>query len=87
MSPTESTPPMSQQPASDGIVDGVMAKIFGKSWKTTVAGLLTLACGVAPLIPNLPPVVHDICRVSLPILTGGGLMLSKDHNVSGGKKK
>jgi hypothetical protein len=72
---------MSTQP--DGAVDGLLTKIFGRSWKTSLTGLAALACGVASLIPGLPPIIHDICRVALPVLTGSGLMLAKDRGVTG----
>lgn len=67
----------------DGIVDGFFSRVFGRSWKTTLAGLGAFVCGVAPLIPGIPSIVLDICRVALPALTGTGLMLAKDRSVSG----
>lgn len=67
----------------DGAIDDWFVKTFGKSWKTTFAGVLTLACGVARAIPTLPPIVHVICDVVVPTASGIGLWAAKDHNVSG----
>jgi hypothetical protein len=75
------------QPKADGALDEWMSKVFGRSWKTTLSGLIALACGVAPLIPGVPPVIGDICRIATPIVVGGGLALAKDKDVSGGKRK
>lgn len=72
--------------APDGVLDEWMGKILGRSWKTSLLGLLALGCGVAPLIPGLPPVLLEVCRVVLPVATGGGLLAAKDKGVTGGKK-
>ena len=68
----------------DGFIDGIMSKVFGRSWKTTVAGLVVVACGVVSFIPGMPPVVYLICQALGPVAAGGGLVTAKDRNVSGG---
>ena len=70
----------------DGFIDGVMSKVFGRSWKTSVSGIIVFVCGIVPYVPGLHPLVQDICRALLPAVTGAGLILAKDKNVSGQKK-
>ena len=72
---------MSTQP--DGAIDGFLTKIFGRSWKTSLSGALTFACGVAVALPGVPQPIKDGCAVALPLLTGAGLIVAKDKGVSG----
>ncbi len=67
----------------EGLIGGGLRKLFGRSWKTTVTGLITIACGVVPLVPGVPDNIAKIAAVLLPIVAGGGLLVAKDGNVSG----
>ena len=75
------------QHKGDGVIDEWMSRLLGKSWKTTLAGIAATACGVALVVPGLPPVVVSVCQVILPIATGAGLVAAKDKGVTGGKRK
>lgn len=84
--PTESAAAVSSPsppPHNDGALDVFMSRIFGRSWRTGLTGLAAFACGLVPLVPAIPPIVQDICRVALPMLTGTGLIMAKDSRVSG----
>lgn len=67
----------------NGVVGDLLVKLLGRSWRTTLLGLVTIACGAAVSVPGMPSIVVDICRIILPVSTGGGLMLAKDTRVSG----
>lgn len=55
----------------------------GKSWKTTIAGILTIAAPVAHLL--FPAVITpEISAAIASIAIGGGLVSAKDGNVTGG---
>lgn len=50
-----------------------------KNWKTSIAGIATIAAGVALLITG--KVTEGITAIT----AGAGLLASKDHNVTGGE--
>jgi hypothetical protein len=75
------------QHKSDGVIDEWMSRILGKSWKTTLSGIIATACGVAVVVPGVPSVVVAVCQVVLPIATGVGLVAAKDKGVTGGKRR
>lgn len=72
----------------DGFVDEKMSRIFGRSWRTSVAGFATAACSlvvVADLfVPH--PVLHAMAGVCTALgLAGAGVvgLKAKDKGVSG----
>jgi hypothetical protein len=76
-----------QQPFDDdgGIVGRFLSRIFGRSYRTTIAGVVTvLAQGVA-LAPGVPPEVAHWAQVLAGLASGAGLLTAKDARVSGPK--
>lgn len=73
-------------PAHDGFIDGFMSKILGRSWKTSIAGWVAIACGIVQVIPGVPQVVRDVCLVVGPVAGGTGLVQAKDKNVHGSNR-
>lgn len=51
------------------------------NWKTTAAGVLTLAAALAPIWA--PPHIAAKIQASAAVFTASGLLLAKDSNVSG----
>jgi hypothetical protein len=75
------------QPLDDdgGIVGRFLSRIFGRSYRTTIAGVVTvLAQGVA-LAPGVPPEVAHWAQVLAGLASGAGLLIAKDARVSGPK--
>lgn len=85
MTTTEVVPP-SAPPPVDGALDAWLTKVLGRNWRTSLVGLVSLACSVAPFVPFLPPGVKEAARALAPIVTGGGFLLAKDARVSGPMK-
>ena len=55
----------------------------GKSWKTTVAGVLTVAIPVAHILfPKI--ITTEVTTILTTAAIGGGFMAAKDGNVTGG---
>lgn len=81
--PTEATPPPVPPllPPEGGLVGAWMRKVFGSSWKTSAVGLLAVLSAALPLVPDFDP---RWAQATLSLITGLGLMLSKDGNVTGG---
>jgi hypothetical protein len=80
---------MSEQPQplddDGGIVGRFLSRIFGRSYRTTIAGVVTvLAQGVA-LAPGVPPEVAHWAQVLAGLASGAGLLIAKDARVSGPK--
>lgn len=60
-------------------------KIMGRNWKTTLAGILSLVITVANAAQAILGGGHVDPAQALTGLTAGlGLILAKDHNVTGG---
>ena len=53
-----------------------------KSWKTLVAGIITIATYVLPLVGV--PIPPGVGEAIITIAVGTGLMVAKDGNVHGG---
>lgn len=69
--------------AESSFLDKIMTKLLGRSWRTGIVGLLTMACAVAPFLPFLSPEAKQAASAITGILAGGGFMLTKDAKVSG----
>jgi hypothetical protein len=54
-----------------------------RSWKTTLAGLFVVASAILPVVG----VPAAICTAVGSIAAGLGLVVAKDHNVSGKAQK
>lgn len=75
-------------PPPDGALDAFMTRMLGRSWRTQLAGLASLACGIVTGIgvasPGvLPPILVAIAAAASPSLAGLGLLVAKDAKVSG----
>ncbi len=67
----------------DGLFGLTMRRFFGASWRTGFLGLMALCSAAIPLVPDIDPRWGPFI---LAIVTGLGLMASKDGNVTGGTK-
>ncbi len=76
----------SAAPPPDGLLDAGMTKLFGRSWRTGAIGLLGIGAAVIPMIPGLPPGLHDAAAALAQVLPNLGLMLAKDARVSGPRR-
>lgn len=66
-----------------GLVHRKLEQWFGRSWRTTLLGALTLLCGVIVTVPGMPPDLVEIAKYLLAPASGLGIMLAKDQRVSG----
>jgi hypothetical protein len=69
-----------------GAVGRFLSRVFGRSYRTTLAGLVaTVAQGVA-LAPGVDPAVQHWAQVVAGFASGAGLLIAKDSRVSGRPK-
>lgn len=62
--------------------------LFGKSWKTTTAGILAIVGAITAIVFAPKPLTEAvIISASTAFLTGVGLLFAKDNNVTGGDVK
>lgn len=73
---------MSDSPEPDGMLAVFLARWFGRSYRTSIAGGLAIICTVASMLPALKD-HHDVLMGVALMLGGGGLMTAKDSRVSG----
>jgi hypothetical protein len=67
----------------DGAIGAFLARIFGRSYSTTLAGLVAmLAQGIA-LAPGVDPSMAHWAQVVAGFAGGAGLLIAKDSRVSG----
>ena len=66
-----------------GLIDKGLTRVFGRSYRTTIAGFAAFACTLIPLIPGIPPPAVEICRAIAGIAAASGLIVAKDSRVSG----
>jgi hypothetical protein len=76
----------------EGLIAQKMRELFGPSWKTSVAGIVTLACAVIAGINQahpgvIPPMLVTLGAIVGPLAAGGGLLVAKDGDVTGGTRK
>ena len=83
--PPPQTPPNGDDDDDEGEVGNWFTKMFGKSWKTSAAGIIAIMCsivqGLQVALPGqLPPLLVAIAGVIGPLVGGVGLLAAKDHN-------
>jgi hypothetical protein len=67
----------------DGAIGAFLARIFGRSYRTTLAGLVAmLAQGIA-LAPGVDPSMAHWAQVVAGFAGGAGLLIAKDSRISG----
>lgn len=81
--PAVATPDPMPSPDGPGVIEKALVYVFGKSWKTALAGAVGIACAALPMIHGVPQQWIDIARVVGPLVMSGGLFVAKDHNVTG----
>lgn len=70
-------------PLDDGAIGAFLARIFGRSYRTTLAGLVTVVAQGVALAPGMDPAVAHWAQVVAGFAGGAGLLIAKDHRVSG----
>lgn len=66
-----------------GAVGRFLARVFGRSYRTTLAGLVTVVAQGVALAPGVDPSVAHWAQVVAGFAGGAGLLIAKDHRVSG----
>lgn len=82
---------MSDNTNQGWLLDSALTKVFGPSYRTTLAGWAALACavtiGVDTAAPHtLPHLAVVVAGVLGPLVGGAGLIVAKDARVTGGTK-
>lgn len=72
-----------EQHDDGGKVGAFLAKWFGRSYRTTLAGLVATVSSVVAIAPGVPPGVQHMAQVIASLASGAGLVIAKDSRVSG----
>jgi len=69
----------------DGAIGAFLSRIFGRSYRTTLAGLVTVVAQGIALAPGVDPAAAHWAQVVAGFAGGAGLLIAKDSRVSGAK--
>ena len=67
----------------DGAIGAFLARLLGRSYRTTLAGLVTVIAQGIALAPGVDPGVAHWAQVAACLASGAGLLIAKDSRVSG----
>jgi hypothetical protein len=67
----------------DGAIGAFLHRIFGRSYRTTIAGIVTVVAQGVALAPGVDPSVAHWAQVIAGLASGAGLLIAKDARVSG----
>ena len=67
----------------EGALGRFLARIFGRSYRTTLAGLVTVGAQGIALAPGMDPSAAHWAQVVAGFAGGAGLLIAKDNRVSG----
>lgn len=70
-------------PIDDGAIGAFLSRIFGRSYRTTLAGLAATGCAVVAILPGVDPEVAKVAEKIGLLIGAGGLIVAKDGRVSG----
>ena len=70
-------------PDEPGMAEALIIKIFGRSYRTTIAGLAAVVATLVPFVPGIPPDVAHAAQALAGLAAGAGLVTAKDSRVSG----
>lgn len=76
-------PPPAPPELPDGLIETQLVRFFGRSYRTTLAGIVALLATVAPFVPGIPSSVVDVLHAIAGAAMGAGLLIAKDSRVSG----
>ena len=68
-----------------GEIDARLVRLFGASWRTTLAGWITVILAIALIFAEefgITPALAQKLTSAVMILTGGGLVVARDNRVS-----
>ena len=67
----------------DGLLATYLARYLGRSYRTTLAGLVSVVASGVALPPGVDPSVAHWAQVIVGLASGAGLLIAKDARVSG----
>ena len=67
----------------DGAIGAFFARLLGRSYRTTLAGLITVVAQGIALAPGVDPGVAHWAQVAAGLASGAGLLIAKDSRISG----
>ena len=70
-------------PTEDGLIGAFLVRIFGRSYRTTLAGLVTVVAQGIALSPGIDPSAAHWAQVVAGMASGAGLLIAKDSRISG----
>jgi hypothetical protein len=70
-------------PDDRGAIDRAMSKLLGRNWQPRLGGIVAMACGIAMMVPGLPPDWARVLGGVMAAAAGGGLAVAKGYRVSG----
>ena len=66
-----------------GAVGRFLSRLFGRSYRTTLSGLVAVVAQGVALAPGVDPSVAHWAQVIAGFASGAGLLIAKDSRVSG----
>jgi len=78
--PSPSSPPA---PEGDGLIETTLVRLFGRSYRTTLAGIVAVVAVVAAHTPGVPAWAIAALKELATLAAGAGLLIAKDSRVSG----
>jgi glycerol-3-phosphate responsive antiterminator len=69
--------------SDDGVVGAFLSRIFGRSYRTTLAGLAATTCAIVAILPGIDPEAAKTAEKIGLLIGAGGLIVAKDGRVSG----
>lgn len=69
-----------------GAVGRFLARWFGRSYRTSIAGLFATGCAIVAILPGVDPKVSETAEKIGLLIGAGGLIVAKDGRVSGRPK-
>lgn len=70
----------------DGHIGRFLSALFGRSYRTTLSGLVAVVAQGVALAPGVDPAVQHWAQVVAGFASGAGLLIAKDSRVSGKPK-
>ncbi len=66
-----------------GLLETNLVRLFGRSYRTTIAGIIAVVAVVAAHTPGVPTWAIEALKELAALSAGAGLLIAKDSRVSG----